>query len=139
MLAKTPNAYTATNATEMLEQLVGVLKSVDLDSVDAAELVPLVNALKAIGAYTTAVHAQIEVRALTNNQPVPGVAVKDVIVHRRWHDQEAAEQLAHEQFGDKAFSRTLLSPAGIEKLGADGKAFVAVASFKPEAGKKVVY
>jgi hypothetical protein len=65
--------------------------------------------------------------------------VKDCIVHRKWHDQEAAEQLAQETFGDKAFTRSLLSPAGIEKLGADGKAFVAVASFKPDAGKKVVY
>jgi hypothetical protein len=136
MTINTPNTATV---KAVLDTALELCKGLNLDSVDAAELVPLVNALKAIGAYTTAVHAQIEVRALTNNQPVPGVAVKDAIVHRKWHDQEAAEQLAQKQFGDKAFSRTLLSPAGIEKLGADGKAFVAVASFKPDAGKKVVY
>jgi hypothetical protein len=136
MTINTPNTATV---KAVLDTALELCKGLNLDSVGAAELVPLVSALKAIGAYTTAVHAQIEVRALTNNQPVPGVAVKDAIVHRRWHDQEAAEQLAQEQFGDKAFSRTLLSPAGIEKLGADGKAFVAVASFKPNAGKKVVY
>lgn len=33
----------------------------------------------------------------------------------------------------------MLSPAGIEKLGELGKTFVAVASYKPEAGKRVVY
>ena len=126
---------TVENLTETLE----LLKNIDLNDIDSAALVPLANAIKNIGAFGVAVHAQIELRAIANNQPVPGVAVKDAIVHRKWHDQTAAEELAQEAFGDKAFSRTLLSPAGIEKLGPDGKAFVAVASYKPEAGKKVVY
>lgn len=86
-----------------------------------------------------ALDAQIQLRAIANGQDVPGVAVKDAIVHRRWHDDEAAAQLAQEQFGDKAFKRSLLSPAQMEKLGDAGKQFVAVASFKPEAGKRVVY
>jgi len=134
-----PNEVTSHTALIMLADVLEVLKGVRLDRAEAANLVPLANAVKAIAAYGVAVHAQIEVRALTNNEPVPGVAVKDAIVHRKWHDQTAAEELAQEAFGDKAFTRALLSPAGIEKLGPDGKAFVAVASYKPEAGKKVVY
>lgn len=126
---------TVENLTETLE----LLKHLDLNDIDSAALVPLANAIKNIGAFGAAIHAQIELRALGNNELLPGVVVKDCIVHRKWHDQEAAEQLAQETFGDKAFTRSLLSPAGIEKLGADGKAFVAVASFKPDAGKKVVY
>ena len=68
-----------------------------------------------------------------------GVVVKDSVVHRRWSDPEVAAQLAQETIGDKAFKRELLSPAQMEKLGDEGKSFVAVASFKPEAGKRVVY
>ena len=74
-----------------------------------------------------------------NGELIPGVVVKDSVVHRRWSDPEVAAQLAQETIGDKAFKRELLSPAQMEKLGDEGKSFVAVASFKPEAGKRVVY
>lgn len=122
-----------------LQKVLARLQALDADKIESANLVPVVKAVQAIGAFSAAVDAQIQTRAIGNGEPVPGVVVKDTITHRKWHDNEAAEQLAQEQFGDKAFSRTLLSPAGIEKLGPDGKAFVAVASFKPDAGKKVVY
>ena len=68
-----------------------------------------------------------------------GLLVKDAVKHRQWHDEETVAALAQEQFGDKAFTRKLLSPAGIEKLGAEGKALVAIASYKPEGGKVAVY
>lgn len=124
---------------ENLTETLDLLKNLNLEDMDSTALVPLAHAIKNIGAFGAAIHAQIELRAVVNNQPIPGVSVQPCVVHRKWHDQAAAEQLAQETFGDKAFIRSLLSPAGIEKLGADGKTFVAVASYKPEAGKKVVY
>lgn len=115
------------------------LAALDADKIESANLVPMVKAVQAIGAYASAIDAQIQARAIGNGELLPGVVVKDAIVHRRWTEPEAAAELAQSTLGDKAFSRTLLSPAQIEKLGEDGKAFVAVASFKPEAGKKAVY
>lgn len=116
------------------------LKLIDLDKLDSAALVPLIKQVQDICAFSAAIHAQIELRALANGEMLPGVVIKPVIAHRRWNDPEVAAELAREAFGDKAFSTpALLSPAGIEKLGKTGKTFVAMASFKPEAGKKVVY
>ena len=122
-----------------LERVLARLKAIDAAAIESANLVPMVKAVQSIGAFTAAIDAQIQMRAIANNELIAGVVVKDAVVHRKWHDQSAAEELAQEQFGDKAFSRSLLSPAGIEKLGAEGKTFVAVASYKPEAGKRVIY
>lgn len=123
-----------------LDRVLAKLAALDADKIESANLVPMVKAVQSIGAYAAAIDAQIQTRAIGNNELIPGVVVKDAVTHRRWSDKEAAEQLAQEQFGDKAFSRELLSPAQMEKqLGDAGKAFVAVASFKPEAGKRVVY
>lgn len=133
------NAPKTAEVRAVLETALELCKGLNLEAADAAELVPLIKAVQAVAAYSTAVHAQIEVRALTNNQPVPGAAVKDEVKHRVWNDEETVTSLAREQFGDKAFSCKLLSPAGIEKLGSEGKALVAMCSHKPEAGKKVVY
>lgn len=124
---------------DSLQRALAQLAAINPDSIESANLVPMMKAVQAIGAYSAALDAQIQARAIGNGELIPGVVVKDAITHRRWSDKEAAEQLAQEQFGDKAFSRELLSPAQMEKLGDAGKAFVAVASFKPEAGKKVVY
>lgn len=122
-----------------LESVLAKLQAISAEQIESANLVPMVKAVQAIGAYSAAIDAQIQARAIGNGELIPGVVVKDAIVHRRWQDNDAAAQLAQEQFGDKAFKRELLSPAGIEKLGDAGKSFVAVASFKPEAGKRVVY
>lgn len=123
-----------------LESVLAKLQAIDADKIESANLVPMVKAVQAIGAYAAAIDAQIQTRAIGNGELIPGVVVKDAVTHRRWSDKETAEQLAHEQFGDRAFTRELLSPAQMEKtLGDAGKSFVAVASFKPEAGKKVVY
>lgn len=123
------------NVANVLE----VLKSIDLTSLSSADLVPLVKQVQAIGAYAEAIDAEIQRRAIGNGEMLPGVVVKDAIVHRKWHDQDAAEQLAREAFGDAAFETKLKSPAGMEKMGEKGRQFVAVASYKPEAGKRVVY
>lgn len=122
-----------------LEAVLAKLAAIDADKIESANLVPMVKAVQAIGAYQAALDAQIQARAIGNGELLPGVVVKDAVVHRRWSDPDTAAQLAQETLGDKAFSRALLSPAQMEKLGEDGKAFVAVASFKPEAGKKAVY
>lgn len=122
-----------------LEAVLAKLKAIDADKIESANLVPMVKAVQSIGAYASAIDAQIQARAIGNGELIAGVVVKDAVTHRRWSDNEVAAQLAQEQFGDRAFSRTLLSPAQMEKLGDAGKSFVAVASFKPEPGKKVVY
>jgi Protein of unknown function (DUF2800) len=122
-----------------LESVLAKLQAINADDIESANLVPMVKAVQAIGAFQAAIDAQIQARAIGNGELIPGVVVKDAVVHRRWSDPDTAAQLAQETLGDKAFSRTLLSPAQMEKLGDDGKSFVAVASFKLEAGKRVVY
>ena len=122
-----------------LQRVLAKLQAIDADKIESANLVPFVKAVQSIAAYGAAIDAQIQTRAIANGELLPGVVVKDATVHRKWNDVEAAEQLAQETFGDKAFSRSLLSPAQIEKLGEQGKTFVAMASYKPAAPKKAVY
>ncbi len=122
-----------------LESVLAKLQAIDANAIESANLVPMVKAISAIAAYHAAIDAQIQARAIGNGELIPGVVVKDAVTHRRWSDPEVAAQLAQETIGDKAFKRELLSPAQMEKLGDAGKSFVAVASFKPEAGKRVVY
>lgn len=121
-----------------LQDVLSKLQALNADDIESANLVPMVRAVQSIGAFTAAIDAQIQNRAIGNNELIPGVVVKDAVVHRKWHDQEAAEQLAQEQFGDSAFEHKLKSPAQLEKL-PQGETFVAVASYKPPAGKRVVY
>lgn len=134
----TVNSRTPAELQIALEALLAEYRATDWDAAPAATLAPNALSLKAACDHAALVHAQIELRVLANNTPVPGVAVKPAVVHRKWHDMEAAEALAQETFGDAAFTRALKSPAQLEKL-TGGDTFVAVASFKPEAGKKVVY
>ena len=122
-----------------LQDVLSKLQAINADDIESANLVPMVKAVQAIGAYSAAIDAQIQRRAVTLGELIPGVTNKDEIKHRKWHDEETVAALAQEQFGDKAFTRKLLSPAGIEKLGAEGKALVAIASYKPEGGKVAVY
>jgi Protein of unknown function (DUF2800) len=127
-------------AHNILATAIEALKGIDLTKIDSAQLVPLIKQVQDICSFNAAIHAQIETRAIGNGELIPGVVVKDAIVHRKWHDIEAASDLARTELGDKAFSKpALLSPAQIEKLGDKGKSFVSLASFKPEAGKKVDY
>jgi len=139
MTDTTSNAPNSLDALISLAGTLEILKAVDLERVAPANLVPLVKAVKDVAAFAAALDAQIQMRAVTNGELLPGVMLKDEVKHRVWVDKEAAEQLAQETFGDKAFKRELLSPAQIEKLGPEGKGFVALASIKPPAGKKAVY
>ena len=122
-----------------LESILAKLQAISAEQIESANLVPRVKIVQSIGAYSAAIDAQIQARAIGNGELIPGVVVKDAVVHRRWSDPETAAQLAQETLGDRAFKRELLSPAQMEKLGDEGKSFVAVASFKPEAGKRCVY
>ena len=127
-------------AHNILATAIESLKQIDLSKLDSAQLVPLIKQVQDICSFNAAIHAQIETRALGNGELIPGVMIKDVVTHRKWSDPEAAAELAREQIGEKAFTvPALISPAQMEKLGEMGKAFVSLASFKPEAGKKVAY
>lgn len=131
---------TAAEIQIAIEALFGKLAALETSKMQDAELVPLALSLKAACDYAGKVDAEINLRVLTLGKAIPGAATKDATVHRIWSDKDVAAELAREKFGDKAFSApALLSPAGIEKLGADGKAFVALCSEKPSAPKKVVY
>jgi hypothetical protein len=121
-----------------LASVLAKLQALDAAKIESVNLVPMVKAVQSIGAYQAAIAAQIEERAIGNGELIPGVVVKDSVTHRKWNDPETAAQLAQETFGDKAFSRSLLSPAQLEKL-PGGDTFVAIAAYKPEAGKRVVY
>lgn len=131
------------SADEVLKDLSAVLaklQALDLDAMDAKYLAPMARETQSICAFAGALDAQITLRVVANGQDVPGVATKPVVKHRQWNAPETAAELAREAFGNDAFTAPeLKSPAQIEKLGELGKTFVAMASFKPEAGKKVVY
>ncbi len=131
-------AYSTNPTHNILTAALESLKGIETGKLASADLVPLIKTVQDICAFASALNSEIELRAIGNGELIPGVVVKPMTVHRRWHDPETAAQLAQETFGDKAFSRTLLSPAQLEKL-PQGDVFVAMASFKPEAGKKVVY
>lgn len=124
---------------ELLNAVLATLKEVSATELADENLVNIAQTLKGIGAYVAVIDAEIHQRVVVAGRLIPGACTKDEVKHRKWHDTKAAEELAREEFGDNAFETSLKSPAGIEKLGDKGKQFVAVASFKPEAGKKVVY
>jgi hypothetical protein len=133
----TKNLPTVADIKSRLDALIEDMKALEASSITDAELVPLVKSAQSVKAYIDTLDAQIRFRAVSNGIAIPGVAVKPGITHRKWHDEDVAGDLAYSQFGLKAFK--LLSPAAIEKLGDEGKALVAVASFKPEAEDRVVY
>jgi len=121
-----------------LESVLAKLQAIDVAQIESANLVPMVKALQAIGAFVQPIDAQIADRAVNQNELIPGVTVKPAVTHRKWHNDEAAAQLARETFGEAAFETKLKSPASIEKL-EGGELFVSVAAYKPDGGKKAVY
>lgn len=120
-----------------LDAIVAELKALDTAAIADAELVSFTKTVQDVGAYAATLDARIQLRVLTDKVAVPGVATKPGITHRKWHDEDAVASLAYETFGLRAFK--LVTPAAIEKLGADGKALVAIASTKPPAQDRVVY
>ena len=131
------NTRTPQQLREALDAILTELKALDAATIMSDQLVPLVKSVQDVASYATAIDAQIRLRVLSDKTPVPGVAVKPGITHRKWNDVEAAGALAFEAFGLRAFK--LESPAAIEKLGDDGKALVSIASTKPSAEDRVVY
>jgi len=80
---------------------------------------------------------QIQARAIATANWIPGVVVKDSVVPSPLVRSRSCRATSpQETIGDKAFSkRELLSPAQMTSWATKGKSFVAVASFKPEAGQ----
>src|SRR4051812_16361292 len=99
----TSNIPALTDVYDDLQRVLAKLQALDADKIESANLVPMMKAVQAIGAYSAALDAQIQARAVANGELIPGVLVKDIIAHRKWNDAEAAAMLAQEQFGDKAF------------------------------------
>jgi len=133
------NTRTPAQLKDALDAIAAELRAIETTAIADAELVPLANCIKDVAAYAVSVNARIVQRVLTDGVSVPGAARKAGISHRKWNDEEAAKRAAYDQFGKEAFECTLKSPAGIEKLGEAGKAFAALASYKPAASDRVVY
>jgi hypothetical protein len=131
------NHRTPAELKSALDAIVSELQVLDAAAIADAELVPLAKTVQDVAGYVKALDAQITYRVVTKGTTLPGAARKPGITHRKWNDEDTAAVLAFDEIGLTAFK--LLSPAAIEKLGKDGEALVAVASFKPEATDRVVY
>ena len=131
----TTNLRTPAELKLALDAIVAELKA--FATIADANLVPLAKSVQDVAAFGATLDAMITARVITDGMDVPGAARKPGITHRRWNDEDAVASLAFEDYGLAAFK--LLSPAAIEKLGANGKSLVAIASTKPEAKDRVVY
>jgi len=120
-----------------LDAIVAELATLEVATVADDELVPLAKATQAIVGFAQIIDRRITARAIDDGVLVPGAALKPGTTHRKWHDPVTAAELAFKSFGLNAFK--LDTPAALEKLGDEGKALVAVASYKPEACGRVVY
>jgi hypothetical protein len=131
------NHRTPSEIKTALEAIAAELAALDVATIADGELVSLVKATQAVVGFAAVIDQRITVRAINDGVLVPGVARKPGITHRKWHDPATAAELAFKSFGLNAFN--LQSPAALEKLGDEGKALVAVASYKPEAVDRAVY
>jgi hypothetical protein len=122
---------------ELKAALDAIVAEFDSINIPDADLVPLARAFEGACERAKQLDTRIMQRVLIDGIDVPGAARKPGITHRKWNNETAATDLAFEAFGLKAFK--LQSPAAVEKLGENGKALVAIASFKPEATDRVVY
>jgi hypothetical protein len=131
------NHRTPSEIKTALDAIAAELAVLDVATVADDELVPLARTVQAVAGFAAVIGRRITARAIDDGVLVPGAARKPGITHRRWHDPVIAAELAFKSFGLDAFG--LESPAALEKLGDEGKALVAVASYKPEAPDRVVY
>jgi hypothetical protein len=131
------NHRTPAELKAALDAIVAELRAYNTAAIADDVIVPLAKSVQDVAKFAEALDAQIETRVIVNGVSLPGAARKPGITHRRWNDDEVAASLAFEVFGLKAFK--LVNPAAVEKLGDDGKALVAIASFKPDAQDRVVY
>ncbi len=59
-----------------LERVLAKLQAIDAAAIESANLVPMIKAVQNIGAFSAAIDAQIQARAVANGELIPGVAVK---------------------------------------------------------------
>jgi hypothetical protein len=131
------NHRTPSEIKTALDAIVAELATLDVAIVADDELVPLAKLAQVVAGFAQVIDRRITDRAVIDGVLVPGVALKAGVTHRKWHDPVTAAELAFKSFGLNAFK--LESPAALEKLGDEGKALVAVASYKPETCGRVVY
>lgn len=131
------NQRTPAELKSALDAIVAELKATDVATIPDCRLVDFIKTIQDVGAFATAIDARIKQRVLADKVPVPGVATKPGITHRKWNDEDAVADLAFKTFGLNAFK--LVSPAAVEKLGTEGEALVIIASTKPAADDRVVY
>ena len=99
------NLRTPAELQQSIEALIAELRALETSALPAETLVPLALSLKAACDHAAKIHIEIELRAIGNGIAVPGCAVQPAIVHRKWHDQTAAEQLAQETATYEQFSK----------------------------------
>ena len=131
------NHRTPAELKTALDAIVAELKTLDAAAIADAELVPFAKSVQDVASFAKVIDVRITSRVVVDGVEIPGAARKPGITHRKWNDDKLAADLAFEAFGMRAFK--LESPAAIEKLGENGQALVAVASFKPPATDRVVY
>jgi hypothetical protein len=86
--------------------------------------------------YGTAVEQTVFARKI-GGQDIPSAKLVEKMVHRVW--KSGAEVLIQAKFGDHAYvPKKLKSPAAIEKLSSDGKAFALEHGFKPDSDRLTV-
>jgi Protein of unknown function (DUF2800) len=104
-----------------------------VDSVSLDRLPAYLTAFPRIKKWMDAVEAYAFER-LESGEKITGFTLVEKRGTRRWTDARLAEKLAREEFGDAAFSGALLSPAQLEKLGAEGREFAAKHSTSVSSG-----
>ena len=131
------NHRTPAELKAALDAIVAELRALDAAAIADADLVPLAKSVQDATGFAKVLDTRITSRVVVDGANIPGAARKPGITHRKWNDEDTAAALAFEAYGLRAFK--LESPAVLEKLGENGQALVAVASFKPPAIDRVVY
>lgn len=100
------------------------------------ELVRLLRLIRALG-DVKAVYDDVLTAKLKMGYAAPGATLKPSRSFRSWNDPIQAAQYLHGQYGAKGVKP--LSPAQAEKLGLEGKKYVAIGAHKPEGQLKASY
>lgn len=72
----TSNIPAITDVYADLERVLAKLQAISADQIESANLVPMVKAVQSIGAFQAAIDAQIQARAIGNNELIPGMIPK---------------------------------------------------------------
>jgi len=107
-----------------------------LDDLTTEELVRLLRMIRALSDVKEVYEDTLTVH-LKMGRTADGASLKPSRSFRAWNDPIQATTLLLQQYGPKGVKP--LSPAQAEKLGFEGKKYVAVATHKPEGVIKAVY